>query len=70
MPPREPGPSTFLRLCWAFTALAAIVAGGGLVVALLFISQAPAQGALAAICVGVAVVPYVFSRSCSEIRRG
>lgn len=55
---------------WFLTMLCAIASGFALVHAVLLSSGAPQQAAGAAIAIGMAVIPYVFTRCLHEMDRG
>jgi hypothetical protein len=57
-----------MRGLWQFTAVSAVI-GGLLIVFALFAESAPQQAALAAVGVGFAVAPYVYTRAMQEMEK-
>lgn len=57
---------TFL---WVMTVVGSLFGVIGLLLAIFGVSGAPQQGALAAIAVGLAAIPYCLARAASELSR-
>jgi hypothetical protein len=51
-----------MKILWCLVTIATVIAGFALIGAIVA-SAAPAQGAAAAVAVGLAVIPYCFARS-------
>ncbi len=61
---------SFIKICWALTALSSAV--GGIVGALGIItaSSAPQEASIAAIAIALAVIPYCFTRALQQGSKG
>jgi hypothetical protein len=59
--------SGFAKVCYALSLAACCVAGALLFFAVAMPQSAPQQAAGAAIALGVAVIPYVFSRAVEKL---
>ena len=60
--------NAIIAICWIITLLGAVV-GGFILLTAFAAAAAPAQGAAAAVAVGCAVIPYVFTRACESLHK-
>jgi hypothetical protein len=58
-----------IKFLWVLTLLCALLAGVGIAATALLAQSAPAQAAGAALSLGVAIVPYIFTRAAQELSR-
>jgi hypothetical protein len=58
-----------VKFFWAITLLASLVAAAGLAASALLLNSAPQQAAGAAISLGIALIPYIFTRAVEGLSR-